>query len=174
VVNIATGTIILPVQSAKLVGAHITSGDPAQGAAIDGGNAGWTLLFDATTAEAAVWQFRMPVNWASGFTAKIQYTMATATADDVDFEVYVMAVSDGDSADVDTPSFATATSGTATVPGTAGYLDEISIDCSSNLDGLAAGDLVILRLARDADDATNDDATGDAEVRAFSIEYTTS
>ena len=84
-----------------------------------------------------------------------------------------MAVSDGDSADMATDSFDTVNSQNATVPGTAGYPDVISVTLS-NADSVAAGDWVCISLARDADDGTNDDATGDAEVHGFALEYTTS
>ena len=163
-----TGTIILPVQSAKIGGSFVTL--PAQ---INGGSNGWSLLFDASQTESAVWQFRMPVDYASDLVAKLQYTMASATADKVDMEVEIMAITDGDGADVDTASFDSVNevSGGTTVPGTAGYLDEISITCS-NADSLAAGDLIIVRVNRDHDD-TDDTATGDLELRNFSLEYTT-
>ncbi len=164
-----TGTIILPVQAAKIGGAFITN--PAQ---INGGSNGWSLLFDASQTESAVWQFRMPQDYASALVAKLQYTMASATADKVDLEVEVMAVTDGDAADVDTASFAAVNeiSGGTTVPGTVGYLDEISITLSND-DSVAAGDLTIIRINRDHDDG-DDTATGDLELRNFTLEYTTS
>ena len=85
--------------------------------------------------------------------------------------VEVMAVTDGE--DVDTDSFDTANaSAETTVPGTAGLMDEISITLT-NADSLAAGDYVAVRLSRDADNA-GDDASGDLELWAFSLEYTTS
>lgn len=161
----ATGTVILPV-----LGCSFDATNPP---GIDYSSGRPKLLFDDTTPEIAYWVFRMPSNYASAPVAKIQYSMASATADDVEFEVSVMAVTDADSQDMDSDSYDTANSGSATVPGTAGYLDEISI-ALSNADSVAAGDYVAIRLARDADDATNDDATGDAEVWAFSLEYTLS
>lgn len=164
----ATGTIILPIQAAKISGAFITN--PMR---INGGTNAWSLLASATQTESAFWQFRMLQNYASGLVAKLQYSMASATADKVDMEVEVMATSDGDAADVDTASFDSVNevSGGKTVPGTAGYLDEISI-ALANADSVAAGDLVYIRLNRDHDDA-DDTATGDLELRAFSLEYTT-
>jgi hypothetical protein len=161
----ATGTIILPV-----LGASLDSANPP-GLAFSQSRP--KLLFDDTTPQLAYWVFRMPANYASGLVAKIQYSMASAVANEVDFEVSVMAVTDADAQDLDSDSYDTANSGSATVPGTAGYLDEISVTLS-NADSVAAGDWVALRLARDADDATNDDATGDAEVWNVSLEYTTS
>jgi hypothetical protein len=130
-------------------------------------------LFDADTEEFLYWSFRIPGDYSSGLTAKIQYKMASATSGKVDFDVALMAVSDGDSQDVDADSMSTVNSGDETVPGTAGYLGEISITLT-NVDNLAAGDFVVIYLKRDADDGTNDTATGDCEVIAFSLEYTPS
>lgn len=161
-----TGTIILALEGGV---PHVTA-PPAMALS---NSRSWKLLFDDTTPETKYWQFRMPANYASGLTAKIIYSMASATADAVEFEVAVMAVSDGDSQDLDSDSFDTVNAGSATVPGTAGYPDEISITLT-NADSVAAGDLVIVSLSRDADDGSNDTATGDAEVVAFSLEYTTS
>ena len=163
----ATGTILLSVQSAKIAGTFITL--PAR---IDGGKPSWALLFSATQTESALWQFRMPGNYASGLVAKLIYTMASAIANKVDMEVEVMALSDGDS-DPDVASFDTVNemTGGTTVPGTAGITDEISITLTND-DSVAAGDLVIVRVNRDHDDA-DDTASGDLELRVFSLEYTT-
>lgn len=85
--------------------------------------------------------------------------------------VHVAAVTDGDSTDIDAKAFGTVNTVTAvTVPGTAGYLDEIS-GALSNVDSMAANDFLVVRIARDV---ANDTATGDAEVIAVSLEYTTS
>lgn len=164
----STGTIILPVQAAKIGGSFITN--PAR---INGGSNAWSLLFSATQTESGLWQFRMPENYASGLIAKLQYSMASAVANKVDLEVEVMAISDGDAQDVDGASFDSVNevAGGTTVPGTAGYLDEISISLSND-DNVAAGDLVYIRVNRDHDDA-DDTASGDLELRAFSLEYTT-
>ena len=168
-VNIATASIILPVQSAKLVGGAVTAGSPTQGAGIDGGSAAWKLLFDTTTAEAAVWQFRMPTNFSSTLVSKIQYAMASATSGTVAFDIAIWAVADGE--DIDTVSFDTVTSTTAiTVPGTAGFVDSLSTDLT-NEDSVAAGELCIVQLSRDV---AADSAAADCEVLSFSLDYTTS
>lgn len=133
----------------------------------------WELLFDDTTDELCYWTFRLPQDYASAPVLKLQYKMSSATTAEVMIRAAVMAVSDGDAADVDTASFDTDnTSAATTVPGTAGHLDEISLTLT-NADSMAAGDLVTLRLARDADNV-GDDATGDMEVVAASLEYTAS
>lgn len=130
-------------------------------------------LFDDTTEEFLYWSFRFPGDYGSGLTAKIQYKMATATSGKVDFDVALMAVTPGDIQDVDADSMSTVNSGDETVRATAGHLGEISITIT-NTDSLVAGDFIVIYLKRDADDVTNDTATGDAEVIGFSLEYTPS
>ena len=162
----ATGTIILPVQSAKIGGSFITAG-----ARISGGDGAWKLLFATDSTESGLWQFRMPSNYASALVAKLVYSMTTATADKVDLEVEVMAVANGE--DIDTASFDSVNevAGGTTVPGTAGFSDDISI-ALANADSVAAGELVLVRVNRDHDDA-DDTAAGDLELTGFSLEYTT-
>jgi hypothetical protein len=162
----ASGTIILPIQSAKIAGSFIAN--PAR---IDGGSNAWSLLFSATQTESALFQFRMPENYTSAPVAKLQYTMASATSGNVDLEVEVMALTDGES-DPDVASFDTVNeiAGGTAVPGTAGILDEISISLANN-DTLAANDFVLIRINRDHDDA-DDTASGDLELRNITIEYT--
>jgi len=160
----------LLVQTTKITGSFVTDGDSTQGAAIDAGDGNWRLLFDATTDEAGIWQFRMPNNYSSAPVLHIGYSMASATADDVEFEGSIMCISDGDEVDVGTPSFSTIATGTETVPGTAGFPSEISI--TLNDDSCTAADTVWVKLSTDADDGTNDDATGDREVIHLSLTYT--
>ncbi len=131
------------------------------------------LTFDADTVEQARFMGVVPANYGSDPVLTILYSMASATSGKVDFEVSVMAVSPDDEADVDTDSFDSANSANETVPGTAGYMSKLEIPLTNN-DGMAAGDLIVIKLERDADDATDDTATGDAEVRAVVLSYTTS
>lgn len=159
----ATGTIILSIP-----GYPDATNPPGFGVF----NSKPRALFDASTSETMHWTFRMPSDYASAPVLKLQYSMASATSGTIEFEAAIMAVSDGDAAAVDTDSYDTANTGSATVPGTAGYLDEVSITMT-NADSLAAGDWVALRLSRDADDGSNDTATGDLELIAASLEYTT-
>lgn len=159
----ATGTILLP-----LLGGFDATNPPG----VETTTSRVRLLFDASTDEIIYKTFRLPQNYASGLTLKIVYGMASATSGAVYFGCQVMAVSDGDSAALDSDSYDTANTGNATVPGTAGYPDEISITLT-NADSAAAGDYVALKIFRDADNAS-DTATGDAEVYALSVEYTTS
>lgn len=159
----ATGTIILPIPG------HYDATNPP---GLEFFNSKPRVLFNDTTPETMHWTFRMPADFASGLIAKAQYTMFSATSGLVEFEASAMAVTDGDAAAVDTDNYDTVNTGSATVPATAGHMDEISITMT-NADSVAAGDWVAFRLARDADDATNDTATGDLELIAVSLQYTT-
>lgn len=164
----AKGTIILPVQSMKTVGAFITAG-----ARIDGGAPIWTVLFSGTLTESGLWQFPMPENFASALELKLIFSMVSATSGKVDLEADMMAVSEGDSQDLDTASFDSINEivGGTTVPATAGYRKLATIPMT-NADSVAPGDGVILRLHRDHDD-TDDDISTDLELRWAWLEYTT-
>ena len=127
------------------------------------------LAFDATTSETVYWTAVIPQGWTGTVTAVISYAMASATTGGVAFDVAVEALTSGDATDTDaTTSFDTVNGGNdSAVPGTAGYMEQLSITLS-NLDSAAAGDLVRFSLARDVADAA-DTATGDCYVFAVEI-----
>lgn len=159
----ATGTVLLPIPALF---------DAVAPAGLSFFNSKPRLLFDDTTDEIVHWTFRMPENYASAPVLKLQYSMASATANEVIVACQVMAVSDGDAAAIDSDSYDTVnTSSAITVPGTAGYMDEISLTLT-NADSAAAGDWVAIKFSRDANNA-GDDATGDLELIAASLEFTT-
>ena len=166
----ALTSLPLPVQSAKITGAYVTDADATQGAQIDAGEGNWRGLFDATVDEAVVWGFRMPDNYSSDPLLKIGYSMFSATSGTVEFEGAIMCVSDGDAADLATPSFSAIAVATETVPGTVGYLSEVSITLTD--DSCTAGDFVYIYQSTDADDGTNDTATGDRENVYTTFTYT--
>lgn len=163
----------LPIFSAKISGTFVEDADATQGAQIDAGDGNWRLLFDATTDEGAVWQFVMPDNYTGSPALKIKYTMASATTNEVEFEGAIMCVTPGDSVDVGTASFSTIAVASDTVPGTAGYPDGVTITLTDDASpgACSAGDQVWIYLSTDADDATNDDATGDREVTGVEFDY---
>lgn len=130
------------------------------------------LAFDAATDEWCTFQIpSMPADYASSPVAKVYYKAASATSGDVVWDVRVCAVSDGDSTDIDAEVFDSANTATVTVPGTAGHIDVASITLT-NADSLAAGDFVVVRLARNGSSGS-DTATGDAELVGMAITYTT-
>lgn len=171
----ATGSILLTPGSANLPDGSASNAAPAmqrvKSSATAPGAYFLQLCFDTTTEEWCTWSFRMPADYASAPVAKVQYKMASATTGGVAWDVRISATSDGDSQDVDAQDFASANVGTATVPGTAGYLDEVSVTLT-NADSLAAGDLVVVRVARAVANGS-DTAAGDAELVAVNFEYTT-
>ena len=123
------------------------------------------LDFDASTNEYAIFSAIMPQHYAgtTGVTVYIHYAMSSAEADTVDWDAEFELVGDQD-LDVDGDSFAAANSvDNTTVPGTSGLVDVVSIAFTdgADMDSVAAGDGFRLRISRDA---TNDDATGDAEL----------
>lgn len=149
-----------------------TSSYPALGQTSDGSGARRYLAFDADAIEYAYWTFLAPASvGTTTWTATITYAMASATSGKVEFDVDVEAISDGDTTDTDTAESldtANASAGT-TVPGTAGYIDQIAVTLT-NKDSVADGDMVRIRVYRDATDGTNDTATGDARIYAIRID----
>lgn len=162
----AKGTIILPVQAAKLGGSFITAG-----ARIDGGSGPWKVLFATDSTQEIIFQFELPENYASAPVLKLKYAMASANSGKVDLEAKVMAIADGE--DIDSASFDTLNeiSGGTTVPGTAGFRDTIEIPLTNN-DNMAAEETILLHIQRDHDDA-DDTASGDLELIGAVLEYTT-
>lgn len=126
-----------------------------------------TLAFDAATNETAYWTSVVPQGWTGTITAYIYYVMASATSGDTDWDVAVEAITDADAVDLDaTTSFDTVNStDNTTVPGTAGYMDVITVTLT-NADSAAAADYIRFSLTRDA---VSDTATGDAYVLAVEI-----
>lgn len=128
------------------------------------------LNFDAGQLEQVMWQFIMPPNYVSTPLVKVQYKMLSATSGNVVWNARIAAVTPGDATDVDAKAFAASNTTTDAVPGTAGHMKEASITMT-NADSLAAGDFVIVYLARDGASGS-DTAAGDAEVVAVSLYYT--
>lgn len=122
------------------------------------------LAFDATTAETCYWTFVVPQGITGTKTFVISYSMASATTGGVAFDVAVEAVSTGDATDLDaTTSFATTNTGTdAAVPGTAGYMEQISITLTND-DSMAAADYLRISVTRAVANGS-DTATGDCYV----------
>ena len=127
------------------------------------------LAFDASTSETAYWTFVAPQGMTGTWTAVISYAMASATTGGVAFDVAIEALSSGDAVDTDAAtSFGTVNGGNDSgVPGTAGYMEQLSITLTND-DSIAAADLVRVSIARDVADAA-DTATGDCYLIACEI-----
>lgn len=122
----------------------------------------------ATNESADTMAFVAPRGITTPLTAVITYRMASATTNNVRWRVAVEAISDGDAVDTDAASsFDSNNDGSdATVPGTAGHIDQYSVTLTNN-DSIAAGDLVRLRFTRIT--TTGTDATGDAQILAVEL-----
>lgn len=126
------------------------------------------LAFDAGTDETAYWTGVAPQGLTGTLTLVITYAMAAATSGNIYWQAQVEAIGDGDATDTDaTTSFDSANSGNGAVPGTAGYIDQISITLTNN-DSLTAADYFRVAVNRDADNAS-DTATGDAYLLAVEL-----
>lgn len=121
-----------------------------------------SLLCDDSTDESVTWSTTLTPHPGGTLKVDIFYSMLSATSNNVVLTAALMCVTSGDSADIDTESFASAGSATDAVPGTAGYLDKVTITPTD--DSCAAGDLIVLKISRDADNAS-DTASGDVEIR---------
>lgn len=134
--------------------------------ALDMNNRRPVLWFDASTDETCYWTGIAPQGLTGTITVVITYVMASATSGTVGIQAQIEAISDGDATDTDgTTSFDSVNnSASTTVPGTAGYIDQISITMT-NADSIAAGDYFRLSINRDADgSAITDSATGDMGI----------
>lgn len=131
------------------------------------------LAYDASTDEAAFWKFKAN-NYGSGnLTLTITWYADTASSGNVVWEAQIAAITPNtDSQDVETDGLATLNFVQDAHIGTTGQRVH---DCSitiSNLDSIAAGDLVFLRIARDANGTSaTDDMTGDAILLLATLTY---
>lgn len=129
------------------------------------------LAFDASTDEAAVFEFALP-DYASGnLTLTINWTAASATSGDVIWGAQLLAVTPNtDSGALSGEAYATANTVTDTHLGTNAQRALSTAITISNLDSLAAGDVVFLKIYRDAD-AGGDTMTGDAYLIDAVLRY---
>jgi hypothetical protein len=129
------------------------------------------LAFDAAADETAFWRL-LADNYGSGnITVDIFWYADSATSGDVIFDAGIAAItSNTDSGDIETKAFATINSVTDAHLGTTGQRLHTATITISNLDSVAAGDYVMLKLNRDANNAA-DTMTGDAIVVALRVSY---
>lgn len=141
---------------------------------VDGTNTVFFILsYDASTDWAAFWTFRA-VRYGSGnITLDLYWYADTATTGNVVWEAQITAITaNTDTTDVETDSLATLNSVQDTHLGTTGQrLHQCAITIS-NLDSIAADDIVTIRIARDAN-GTNatDDMAGFAFLQLATVSY---
>lgn len=135
------------------------------------------LLFGATTDEHAFWQFRMPGNYASGGTLRLQVKNKGAQTGTNAFIVKaaLAAVTPGAAENADSKQLPVHDTATHTLAANqaAGVVTELSIALSATaLNSVAAGDWVAVMIGRNQD-AAGDTATGDMALIDGALEYTT-
>ena len=144
----------------------------SNGATIDSRNLRPRLDFDASTNEDAVFSDIMPQNYGGGgVTVFIHYSMSSAEANTVDWDVSFERVGD-QQLDTDSDSFAAVNSvDNTTVPATSGFVDIVSVAFTdgADMDSVAVGEKFRLKLTRDA---AADSAAGDGELVAVEIRET--
>lgn len=132
------------------------------------------LAFDATTGESAYWKFE-PTGYASGnLTCDVLWYADTSTTSThgVTWQAAIAAITpSSDTTNVETKAFATTQQASTDLGSTdAQKLMKTTITIS-NLDTIAAGDEVWLRITRVVADA-GDDLTGDAIVTSVRLSWT--
>jgi len=105
------------------------------------------LVFDTAPAASqyAIWQFVAPQGLANALSAVITLHGEVAGTASIVLEAQLEAVSSGDA--IGSDSFGTANSATQAMPASAGNTVQTTITLTND-DGIAAGDLVRLRLTR--------------------------
>lgn len=131
------------------------------------------LYYDAATDESAYWKF-FANNYGSGnVTLTIFWYADTASSGNVVWEAQLSVITaNTDTQDIETDGLATLNSVQDTHLGTTNQRLHSCDITISNLDSLASGDHVFLRIARDAN-GTNatDDMTGDAALTLAVVAY---
>lgn len=134
-------------------------------ATLDTRNSVAVLDFDDTTKESAVFVSIMPEasQLGSGLSIRLHFMATAATSGNVRWEVSL----ERSNADLDADSFDTVATAAVTTSGTSGIVTVAPITLTA-IDGVTAGDLYRLRVARDAANAA-DTMTGDAELVAVEV-----
>jgi hypothetical protein len=130
---------------------------------------GWA--FDAAADEAIFFQFRILKYGSGNITAKLAWYADTASSGDVVWGAALSAITlNTDTQDVETDGLATENTATDSHLGTTGQREhEVSITIS-NLDSVADGDMVRLRIRR-VGSSGSDTMTGDAILTDVLLEY---
>jgi hypothetical protein len=127
-----------------------------------------TLDFDASTDESAQIHLMLPSDFsASGNLDAVIKWYAAATSGNVVWAIQTSCVAD---AETDDPGWNTASTVIDTAKGTTLQINDASITNITKT-GCAAGELMHIKLYRDADDGTNDTMTGDAKLIGVEITY---
>lgn len=129
------------------------------------------LGYDATTAETAYWRLAAYSYGSGNITCDVVWYADTASSGDVVWSAAIAAITpDTDSTDVETKAFATAQQVTDSHLGTTGQRVHKATITISNLDSLAALDVVWLKVGRLPADV-GDTMAGDAILLGVWLSY---
>lgn len=129
------------------------------------------LLFDAATDEHWESQFLMPGDYASGGSLRGVFKMTSATSGNVKWKGAQCSTVDASTADSAKVYDTVVTAANVAAPGTLGQTASFTMDLT--MTSAAANRNCCVFIGRDADDGTNDTATGDAELLSLEFYYTT-
>jgi len=168
-------TDLIPWEAADVVGLAFTDDDSQAVVATyptqeDTANR-FYVPFDDTDEEGILFGGIMPQGYDLNQDLKLEIEgwMASATSGKIDLQAAVEAITEGDEIFMPSEaSFDTTNSADETVPATATWPMTITITLT-NKDSVAAGDMIRIRLHRDADDGTNDTATGDFNLNKMRL-----
>lgn len=131
------------------------------------------LAYDAATDEAAFWKFVARSYGSGNLTINIWWYADNASTGNVVWEAQISAITpDADTQDIETDGLATLNFVQDTHLGTTGQRVHTCAITVSNLDSIAADDVVHVRIARDAN-GTNatDDLANDAILLMAQVSY---
>lgn len=154
----------------------LTGSPVAASATLDGRNNVPVLDFDATVNELVVVQGAMPRFYAgtTGVTATVGVKASSATTNDMSWAIFFKSDTN-DADDIDVKNFADPQVNQAvdapSVSGETVYFD-ITFTDGAQMDSVAVGENFYLMLMRDAQDTTNDDMAGDAELVSIELRET--
>lgn len=130
------------------------------------------LAFDAALDEYTFFKRRIAGYGSGNLTLNILWYADTATANNVVWGASIAAITpDVDSQDVETDALATETKVTDTHLGTTGQRLHTCAVTISNLDSLAEGDYLTLRVGRPASSDAADTMAGDAIIAGLELTY---
>jgi hypothetical protein len=121
--------------------------------------------FDAATIEYLDFKVQLQGYDGGGLTVVLPWSAASATTNSVQWGVAIRRVQD-DAEDIDgshTYDYNEVTDTCASASGELSY-PTITFTNGADMDSWADGEIAIVRVRREADDATNDTMTGDAEL----------
>lgn len=129
--------------------------------------------FDGTTEETMYFEFTLPRNYGGGgITAYLTWSATSATSGDCKWGISFERI--GVSQDIDVDSFASEKTGTTTCSGTSGIpvVTSVAFSDGSEIDSIAVGERVRIRVARKAADVADTINATDVEFLGLELKET--